>query len=62
MERQEPLDFETFLIQKERRRRSLKLQTDEKMPKKGKKSSRQVVKNIRYEEYDLQEYDYEYEE
>jgi len=28
MERQEPLDFETFLIQKERRRRSLKLQTD----------------------------------
>jgi len=27
MERQEPLDFETFLIQKERRRRSLKLQT-----------------------------------
>jgi len=32
------------------------------MPKKGKKSSRQVVKNIRYEEYDLQEYDYEYEE
>ena len=62
MERQEPLDFETFLIQKERRRRNLKLQTDEKTPKKIKKSSRQVIKNVRYEDYDLDEYDYEYEE
>ncbi|VDN47450.1 conserved protein of unknown function [Petrocella atlantisensis] len=62
MERQEPLDFETFLIQKERRRRNLRLQTDEKMPKKIKKPSRQVVKNVKYEDYDFDEYDYEYEE
>ncbi|PKM68907.1 MAG: hypothetical protein CVU95_02155 [Firmicutes bacterium HGW-Firmicutes-2] len=62
MERQEPLDFETFLIQKEKRRRSLRLQTDEKIQKKIKKPSRQVVKNLRYEDYDLNEYNYEYEE
>jgi hypothetical protein len=62
MERQEPLDFEIFLIQKEKRRRSLRLQTDEKIQKKIKKPSRQVVKNLRYEDYDLNEYDYEYEE
>ncbi|PKM58369.1 MAG: hypothetical protein CVU98_01530 [Firmicutes bacterium HGW-Firmicutes-3] len=62
MERQEPLDFETFLIQKEKRRRNFKLQTDEIIPKKNKKPSRQVVKNLRYEDYDLNEYDYENEE